>query len=104
MFAPSNFSPLGSGSYVMSRVPATTTPSLIFSGSSFGRRGGTVFNHAAGALYLSTQPSASAQLFFVKLTSGSYYELDKPSYTGEIWGAWDAAGGYAMVIDKQSSE
>ena len=104
MFAPSNFTPLGSGSFQLYRIPAVTTPTLFFSGSSYGRRGGTVFNHAAGALYLSTQPSASAQLFFVKLTSGSYYELDKPAYTGEIWGAWDAAGGFAMVIDKQSTE
>lgn len=89
---------------MQARVPASVTPVLILSGSSLSRVKATVFNHSSASLYLSTQPSASAQFFWVKLTSGSYFEVPDPGYIHEVYGAWDGANGYAMITDHQAND
>lgn len=91
-----------SGSDIHSRVPASTTPQLILSASQEVRVFASIFNDSPNTLYLNYGGSAmgtgSAQQWDLKLTSGVLYELPKPIYQGEIWGAWDTAAGFARVL------
>lgn len=109
MFTPTVSAPIQSGSYVSYRV-VNNFPSgsamLILSGNMSGRRGATIYNHSAASLYLAPWQSVtgSATNFMVKLPSASYYELPAPVYLDRIWGAWDGAGGSAMVVDFQGDE
>ncbi len=70
------------------------------------RAGGTIFNHSANSLYLKLggSPYPSVTNFDVKMSSGSYYEMLRPPYQGEIYGVWDATGGYAMVMTQDDAE
>jgi hypothetical protein len=93
-----------SGSDIHWRVAASATPVLVLS-ASYGRGHASIFNHSVNTLHLKfgsnagMATSGSNGIFDVKLTSGSYYELPKPIWQGEVWGAWDAAGGWAMVLE-----
>lgn len=104
MFTPSIFAPIVSGSWTISRVPASATPVLLLSGSSFGRREAAIYNHGSGSLYIAPVPNVSVNYFAAKIGSGSYYEMPIPTYQGEVYGIWDAANGWAMISDKQSGE
>lgn len=95
-----------SGSDAHWKVLSNTIPKLILSSSYDERAHASVFNHSAASIYLKVggnsgmAVSGSSGLFTVKLTSGSYYELPKPIWQGEVWGAWDAdSAGYAMVLE-----
>lgn len=86
-------------------VPASTgAPVLILSASQEQRAHASIFNDAVGTLFLKfgsdagMGASGSAQIYDVKLTSASYYEIPKPVWQGEIWGIWDTAGGWARVM------
>jgi hypothetical protein len=106
MASPNQFlSTAPSGSDVHWLVAATTTASLILSASSDGRSHASIFNDAVGSLYLYYGGSNSGSvigpngMYDVKLTSGSYYELPRqPVFQGQVWGAWDLAGGWARVV------
>lgn len=92
-----------SGSDQHWKVPAATAPTLILSASQEQRSHASIFNDAGGSLYITFGGGAPQALsvtgtYDVKLTSASYYELPKPAYQGEIWGIWDAAGGWARVL------
>lgn len=97
-------SPSGSDSHW--RVPQNSTRQLILSASADVRAHASVFNHSGAALYLkfgSNQGmavSGGLGLFDVRLSSGSYFELPKPMFQGEVWGVWDAdlPAGSAMVV------
>jgi hypothetical protein len=96
-------SPSGSDSHW--RVPQNSAPQLILSSSLDVRAHASVFNHSSAALYLKYGSNAGMAvsgglgLFDVRLSSGSYYELPKPMWQGQIWGAWDAdASGFAMIV------
>ena len=100
-FLPQFLSAAPSGSDSHWRVAGTTSPTLILSSSAGQRSHASIFNDAAGTLYLTFGPGSGVGptgTFDVKMTSGSYFELPKPIYQGEIWGAWDAAGGFARVL------
>lgn len=89
-----------SGSDYHWRVTAAVTPVLIMSSSQDERAYGSIFNHANGTLFISfggnnVSPTGS---FDVKITSGTLFPLPKPTWQGQVWGVWDAAGGYAMVL------
>lgn len=72
---------------------------LILSASQ-SRAHASVFNHSNAGLHLRFGSSASLPTGFdVKLGSASYYELPKPVYVGPVFGAWDAAGGFALVLE-----
>jgi hypothetical protein len=91
-----------SGSDLRWRVPATTSPILILSSSQDQRSHASIFNDSPSSLYLvlgGAGPSVSVTgTYDLKLTSGSYYEVPKPTYQGEIWGIWDGPGGFARVM------
>lgn len=95
-----------SGSDAHWRVPQNSTRQLILSSSTDVRAHASIFNHSAATLHLKfgsnvgMAVSGGAGLFDVKLASGSYYELPKPMFQGEIWGVWDAdlPAGFAMVL------
>lgn len=97
-------SPSGSDSHW--RVPQNTAKALILSSSYDVRAHASVFNNSSGSLYLKFGGSAgvatsgSGGVFTVKLTTMAYFELPKPIWQGEIWGAWDAdsAQGSALVF------
>lgn len=92
-----------SGSELHWAVPNAGIGVLILSGSQI-RAHASVFNHANASLHLRFGASASLPAGFdVKLTSASYYELPKPIYTGPVYGAWDAAGGFALVLELAKS-
>jgi hypothetical protein len=77
---------------------------LILSGSTYSRRAATVFNHGSASLYLGVDANVSVNNFYVKITSGSFYDMEKPVTTHEIWGVWDGANGWAMITDRRSGE
>lgn len=88
-----------SGSEVHFAVPNAGIGVLILSASQT-RAHASVFNHSNAALHLRFGGSASLPTRFdVKLTSASYYELPKPVYIGPVFGAWDAPGGFALVLE-----
>ena len=88
-----------SGSELHWAVPNNGLEALILSSSQF-RAHASIFNHSNATLHLRFGSSASLPNGFdVKLTSGSYYEMPKPIYTGPVYGAWDAAGGFALVLE-----
>ncbi len=104
-YLPSFSAPILSGSLIgPARVPASVTPVLLLSGSMTGRRAASIFNHSSASLYISPKPAVTVNNFYVKLTSGSYFELQNPVYTDEVWGVWDGANGWALMVDFQSSE
>lgn len=93
--------PSGSDSHWM--VPSSTSSLLILSSSQDQRAHASIFNDSAASLYLRFGGNGPISglangVYDVKLTSGTYYELPKPIYSGEIWGSWDVAGGFARVL------
>jgi hypothetical protein len=96
-----------SGSDVHWKVRSDTSPILIMSASQNERGYGSILNHSNSTLFLKhgsnvgMAVSGGAGIFDLKLTSGSRYELPKPTWQGEIWGAWDSdvAVGYALVLE-----
>jgi len=95
-----------SGSDAHWKVPQNSTRQLILSSSQDVRAHASIFNHSVGALYLKfgsnlgMAVSGGLGLFDVRLSSGSYFELPKPVWQGEVWGVWDAdlPAGSAMVM------
>ena len=85
-------------------VAGSATPVLILSASQEQRAHASVFNDANASLFLkfgsnkNMGMSGSAQIYDVKVTSGSYFELPKPIWQGEVWGVWDVATGWARVL------
>jgi hypothetical protein len=79
------------------------TPQLILSASQDERGRASIFNHSNGSLYIrlgsnvGLASSGSSPSFDVKIASGTLYELPKPIWQGEVWGAWDVTAGWAMV-------
>ena len=72
--------------------------------ASDNRHHASIFNHVNASLFIGfDHPGVSVNSFDVKLGSGSYYELPRPIYTGQVWGIWDANGGVAMVTDMSGS-
>lgn len=95
-----------SGSDAHWRVAGSTTPQLLLSASQDERARASIFNHSNGSLYirlgsnLGLASSGSSPFFDAKITSGTLYELPKPVWQGEVWGAWDSpAGSFAMVSE-----
>lgn len=92
-----------SGSDQRWRVAASTAQSLILSSSQDQRGHASIFNDSVSSLYIVMGPGGVGALsvtgtYDVKITSGSYFELPKPVYQGEIWGIWDGLGGFARVL------
>jgi hypothetical protein len=95
-----------SGSDQHWKVAAQTSKTLILSASVEQRTHASIFNASPNNLYLKfgdntgIAVSGSSGLFDVKLTSASYFEIPKPAWQGEIWGAWDAdlPAGFALVL------
>lgn len=85
-----------SGSQWRMRIASTTSAVLLLSGTT-DRSFGSVFNHGAASVYLGFGFVPTTSFFDVKLTSGSYFEIQKPTYRGPIYGVWDAVNGFAMV-------
>ena len=92
-----------SGSDARWRVPVSTTPQLLLSSSQDERARASIFNHSNGSLYiiygsnLGLASSGSSPHFDAKIASGTLFELPKPIWQGQVWGAWDVAAGWAMV-------
>lgn len=92
-----------SGSDSHYKIPASTSPVLILSSSQDVRVHASIFNDSAASLYITFGGGPPTSLsvtgtYDVKISSASYFELPKPIYVGEIWGIWDAAGGWARVL------
>lgn len=64
------------------------------------RRGMTVYNTDANAMYLKYGTTASATSFTVMIPSNGYWEMPQPPHTGRIDAIWAADGsGSAMVTE-----
>lgn len=87
-----------SGSDTHARVAASTSAVLLLS-SSEGRTFGSIFNHGSAGLYIGIGRVPTLNFFDVKLTSGSYFELQRPTWQGPVYGIWDATNGFAMIND-----
>lgn len=90
------------------KIAAAVSPQLLLSASNGDRSHASIFNNSANSLYIRFGNGRVDQLsvtgtYDVKLTSGSLYELPRPIWDGEIWGIWDATGGWAMVLTLGSS-
>lgn len=103
MYFPQFLTTAPSGSDAHWKVPGSTAPTLILSASQDLRAHASVFNDSVNSLYLTFGPGGVGNLsvtgtYDVKLTSGSYMELPKPTFQGEVWGIWDGLGGFARVL------
>ena len=92
-----------SGSDAHWTVAGATAPQLILSASQDQRSHASIFNDSVASLYIKFGGGAVNNLsvtgtWDVKLSSGSYYELPKPVYEGEIWGIWDSPTGWARIL------
>jgi hypothetical protein len=63
------------------------------------RIGATVYNDSLQTLYLKYGSGASSTSWTVRLSSGGYWEMPLPIYTGQINGNWVAADGAARVME-----
>ena len=95
------WTPVGSASLSESFVAGSDTSQVLVRASDH-RRGIYFFNHSGASLFLrfgaTLAHSASETQFTVKLSSGSYYEMPIPVYTGMIHGVWDVNGDGIVVI------
>lgn len=104
MFVPPFLTSAPSGSASHARVAAATGSALIMSGN-LQRVHGSIFNHSGASLYIKFDDNnVTINDFDVKLSSGSYFELPKPVYQGIVRGVWDAAAGFAMIVDFSSDK
>jgi hypothetical protein len=95
-----------SGSDIHWRVAGTgDVPALLLSGSQDERARACIFNHSNAGLYIrfggaaNLKVSGSSPSFDLRIASGTLYELPRPIWQGEVWGAWDATGGWAMISE-----
>jgi hypothetical protein len=63
------------------------------------RIGVTVSNDSLSTLYLKYGTGASATSYTVRISSGGYWEMPPPIYTGQINGNWSAADGAARILE-----
>lgn len=97
---PGDYSTISPSGSELHWVVANAGVGALILSSSQTRAHASVFNHSNATLHLRFGSSATLPTGFdVKLTSASYYELPKPVYTGPVFGAWDAAGGFALVLE-----
>lgn len=80
----------------------STSSEVIIASGNLQRMGLTVFNDSSGTLFLMVGPTGSlaTNFFSVKLSTGDFYELPVPVYTGAVTGLWnqpDTSG--AMVTE-----
>lgn len=73
--------------------------SLVLLRENRQRKGVTFFNHGSAALYLKLGVGATVNDFTVKLSSGSYFEMILPMYSGSITGTWDTANGSVKITE-----
>ncbi len=102
-FTPQFLTTAPSGSDAHWKVAGSTSPTLILSSSVDQRSHASIFNDSPASLYVTFGPGGVGNLsvtgtYDIKITSGSYLELPKPTYQGEIWGIWDSAAGWARVL------
>lgn len=62
------------------------------------RRGATITNTDANALYVKYGSTASATSFTVTIPANGYWEMPYPTYTGIITGIWAADGTGSAII------
>jgi len=107
MITNSVFTPLYTGSLSHSAVSASATSQLLID-ASYQRRKLSLYNHSGASLFIrystSLDHSASLGTFTVKLSSGSYYEMANPIYTGQIHGIWDAEDGVVMITQLEEED
>lgn len=90
-----------SGSDQRWKVAASVTPVLILSSSQDVRSHASIFNDSVNSLYIkfgSNTGLTVTGMYDVKISSASYFELPKPIYEGEVWGTWEALGGWARIL------
>lgn len=87
------------GSNVHARVTGSNANATLLLSASEGRTHASIYNHVNASLFLGFGFQPTLTLFDVKLTSGSYFEFPKPIYEGPVYGAWDAPGGFALVLE-----
>jgi hypothetical protein len=63
------------------------------------RIGVTVYNDSLQTLYIKYGSGASSASFTVRLSSGAFWEMPQPIYTGAINGNWTSADGFARVTE-----
>lgn len=79
-------------------VSTSTTNTTLLS-ANVSRNGGSVYNDAAGILYVKFGTTASATDFKVALAAGAYYEIPA-GYTGRIDGILSTGTGTARVAEE----
>jgi len=90
-------SPAGPAAASVASVAASVTSVTLLASNAL-RRGSTVQNDSASALYLKLGSAASATSYTCLVPAGSYYETPY-GYTGIITGAWASAVGAALVTE-----
>jgi len=95
----SNFpaSPAGPATAAVASVAASVTSVTLLASNAL-RRGSTVQNDSADALYLKLGSAASNTSYTCLVQAGAYYETPY-GYTGIITGAWASAVGAARVTE-----
>jgi len=89
--------PAGPATAAVASVAASITPVTLVA-SNTARKGATVQNDSASALYLKLGSTASNVSYTCLMAAGSYYETPY-GYTGIITGAWVSAVGAALVTE-----
>jgi hypothetical protein len=77
---------------------AASITSVTIVASNTARKGATVQNDSASALYLKLGTAATTSSYTCLMAAGSYYEVPY-GYTGIITGAWASATGAARVTE-----
>lgn len=86
-------------SSVQTSIPYSTATQVAASYNPT-RSGFYVFNNSDVSMYIQLGPSASANLFTIKLYSNGFYEAAYPVFNGVISLAWDAGGsGNAQITE-----
>ena len=77
---------------------ASSASSVTLQAANIKRRGISIFNDSAQALYVKCGPTASATSYTVKVVAAGYWESIS-DYCGIVDGIWTSADGNAYVTE-----
>jgi hypothetical protein len=78
---------------------AGSTSSVLLLAANPFRKAFSIFNDSTSVLHVRKGVPASFTLFNVAIPSNGYFEAPQPVFTGDVYGIWDVATGFAKVTE-----
>lgn len=79
-------------------IDATSTPVLLLPENA-NRKALCIYNNSDVNMYIKFGTGVTENFYNLKLTKNATWESEFYSWSGEVWGLWDAASGTALVAE-----